>query len=111
MSLHDTLLLYLPTLLPPVRPTPAAEALARHPTVAAYLRLLGTHFLVDAARQVVSDVGHLVGCPTTSTRFTVACAWDAVRGAWVLRPDAPVHTHTVLHMGFAPAVTVAWLRP
>lgn len=110
MSVHDTLLLYLPTLLPPVRPTPAAETVAAHPVVRAFLRLLGDHFLVDGARQVVSDVGHLVGCPATAARFLAVCAWHGDRAAWVLRPDAPVATHTVLHMGFAPVVTVAWLQ-
>ena len=108
MSVHDTLWSYLEMMLPPVRPTPSAEFLARHATVRAFLRLLSTHFIVDSARQVVSDVSHILGNPDTTGKFLNNCQWDSVRGSWVLCCESTLPQRTLLHMGFAPCCTLVW---
>jgi hypothetical protein len=105
MSVAESLWHYLHTLLPPVRPTPPAETLARHPTVHAFLAMLPGHWLVDPARQVVSDVSATLGSPGPAAAFVAACTFDAVRGAWVLRRGA-AQERWVMHMGLFPCVAL-----
>lgn len=110
MSLAGSLWLYLHALLPPVRPTPSAESLARHPAVCAFLAMLPGHFLVDPARQVVSDVSATLGHPATAAAFRAACAFDAARGAWVLSQGVAPE-RWVLHMGVFPCVALVNCAP